>query len=215
MLMATFGFFVVVLLLSMVIARFSKTVATVADSIDSNYKLKFAQMTVLYASRLRSSQLAPQPFNLLRRLLLLLSCHCGALLRPSRRVSPAAAPAAPTAAASEASAEASLSAGATAAFPSPSPCFSPRAAATSVPPRRLTLSSADDPSAASQQAEAAHSRPPTALASLAQPSGSKQDMLEHAAQMPSKVERFLERAVCEVGLFPEFVTELLIASDCF
>ena len=58
MLMATFGFFVVVLLLSMVIARFSKTVATVADSIDSNYKLKFAQMTVLYASRLRSSQLA-------------------------------------------------------------------------------------------------------------------------------------------------------------
>jgi len=72
LLMTLFGFVVVVLLLSMVIARFSRTFATVSQSIDANYKLKFAQITVAYAARLRSSQLAPQPFNLVRRLVLLL-----------------------------------------------------------------------------------------------------------------------------------------------
>ena len=53
---ALFGFIVVILLLSMIIARFSRTVASIDDSIDSIYKLKFAQMTVLYTARLQSSQ---------------------------------------------------------------------------------------------------------------------------------------------------------------
>ena len=92
LLTALFGLLIVLLLLSMIIARFSLTVATIANSIDAIYKLKcaqmtltltltltlsltltltrFAQMTVLYTARLRSSQLAPQPFNLLRRAML-------------------------------------------------------------------------------------------------------------------------------------------------
>ena len=44
LLMTLFGFIVVVLLLSMVIARFSRTFATVSQSMDANYKLKFAQV---------------------------------------------------------------------------------------------------------------------------------------------------------------------------
>ena len=70
LLTALFGLLVILLLLSMIIARFSLTVATISNSIDAIYKLKFAQMTVLYTARLRSSQLAPQPFNLLRRAML-------------------------------------------------------------------------------------------------------------------------------------------------
>jgi hypothetical protein len=70
LLTALFGLLVILLLLSMIIARFSLTVSTIANSIDAIYKLKFAQMTVLYTARLRSSQLAPQPFNLLRRAML-------------------------------------------------------------------------------------------------------------------------------------------------
>ena len=98
LLTALLGLLIVLLLLSMIIARFSLTVATIANSIDAIYKLKsaqttrtrtltltltrtrtlslsltlsrFAQMTVLYTARLRSSQLAPQPFNLLRRAML-------------------------------------------------------------------------------------------------------------------------------------------------
>ena len=72
LLTALFGLLVILLLLSMIIARFSLTVSNISNSIDAIYKLKFAQMTVLYTARLRSSQLAPQPFNLLRRAMLTL-----------------------------------------------------------------------------------------------------------------------------------------------
>ena len=70
LLAALFGLLVILLLLSMIVARFSLTFSNISHSIDAIYKLKFAQMTVLYTARLRSSQLAPQPFNLLRRAML-------------------------------------------------------------------------------------------------------------------------------------------------
>ena len=72
LLTALFGLLVILLTLNMIIARFSLTFSNISDSIDAIYKLKFAQMTVLYTERLRSSQLAPQPFNLLRRAMLTL-----------------------------------------------------------------------------------------------------------------------------------------------
>ena len=45
LLTALFGLLIVLLLLSMIIARFSLTVATIANSIDAIYKLKCAQIT--------------------------------------------------------------------------------------------------------------------------------------------------------------------------
>ena len=70
LLTVAFGFVVVLLLLSMIIARFSLTVSNISNCIDSIYKLKYAQITILYTNRLRSTQLAPQPFNLPRRVAL-------------------------------------------------------------------------------------------------------------------------------------------------
>ena len=72
LLAALFGLIVILLLLSMIVARFSLTFSNISDSIDAIYKLKFAQITVLYTAQLRGSQLAPQPFNLLRRAILTL-----------------------------------------------------------------------------------------------------------------------------------------------
>ena len=72
LLAALFGLIVILLLLSMIVARFSLTFSNISDSIDAIYKLKFAQITVLYTAQLRGSQLAPQPFNLLRRAILAL-----------------------------------------------------------------------------------------------------------------------------------------------
>ena len=45
LLTALFGLLVILLLLSMIIARFSLTVATISNSIDAIYKLKFAQVS--------------------------------------------------------------------------------------------------------------------------------------------------------------------------
>ena len=72
LLAALFGLIVILLLLSMIVARFSLTFSNISDSIDAIYKLKFAQITVLYTAQLRGSQLAPEPFNLLRRAILTL-----------------------------------------------------------------------------------------------------------------------------------------------
>ena len=70
--MVLFGCVVVVMLLSLVVARFSRSVQRIQEISDRAYKLKFAQQTYQSILRLRSSTLAPQPFNLARRAVLLL-----------------------------------------------------------------------------------------------------------------------------------------------
>ena len=89
LLAALFGLIVILLLLSMIVARFSLTFSNISDSIDAIYKLKFAQITVLYTAQLRGSQLAPQPFNLLRRAILTLyALFAAAACRRSTRAPP-------------------------------------------------------------------------------------------------------------------------------
>lgn len=63
-LMVLFGFIVVLLLLTMIIARFSASVETASEFVDLNYKLKFAHMVVTYRSHIHGARLAPQVRNL-------------------------------------------------------------------------------------------------------------------------------------------------------
>jgi len=70
LLMVAFGFLVVVLMFSLIVARFALRVTTVMQSVDRAYKLKFAQMAFASLAQLNSSTLAPQPFNVLRRAML-------------------------------------------------------------------------------------------------------------------------------------------------
>lgn len=85
-LMTLFGCVVVIMCLSLVVARFSRSVNRVSESIDKAYKLKFAQQAYLSILRLRSSSLAPQPFNLVRRVVHVLGLLCSACLPQMRDV---------------------------------------------------------------------------------------------------------------------------------
>lgn len=72
LLMTSFGLLVVVLMLSLIVAKFAKSVEYVAKSIDVVYKLKFAQVTYASFLQLQTSALVPQPLNVLRRATLIL-----------------------------------------------------------------------------------------------------------------------------------------------
>ncbi|KAL1505037.1 hypothetical protein AB1Y20_008804 [Prymnesium parvum] len=86
-LMTSFGLLVVVLMLSMIVAKFARSVEYVAGSIDRVYKLKFAQVTYASYASLHTSDLAPQPLNVLRRLALALT-GCAAAAAPLARAPP-------------------------------------------------------------------------------------------------------------------------------
>ena len=66
--MALFGVVVVLLLLNLLIARFAKTFDIVYENVDANFKVAFARVVLKGGTH----ELVPPPFNLVRRVVLLL-----------------------------------------------------------------------------------------------------------------------------------------------
>ena len=177
-----------------------------------------AQITVLYAARLRSSQLAPQPFNLVRRLVLLLF-HL-----PTK-----------------------LTSATSALITALGRLLTRRADGPQhAPPRPLWSSSGDGPSMPRTSERSEQSMAMAELSSAHTVSSKDRRRLQRlqrgqtrrgtvvlplddaeapsaegsSVDLPKTVERFLNRAVSEVKLFPEFIAEhcasqeYLIAEEC-
>ena len=70
-----FGCFAVLLLLNLLIAVFSKSVETISQDLDANFKLKFGQLVM----RARGAPLAPRPLHFVRAAILLCYSALGCL----------------------------------------------------------------------------------------------------------------------------------------
>ena len=187
---------VVLLLLTMIIARFSASAERASEFVDLNYKLKFAHMVVTYRAAIYSERLAPQPFSLPRALVLHAYHVFGRIAGVTRKNAHGAAPRSPTRSRPTAEGVAHRPVATWSSPPSTKTRESEFARQRSRKPGSEKLGTRRAPTGWISEVELQHMV------------GTELDMAKVGPlQVAEEVTKFMGRALSDRQLFPEFVVE--------